>query len=60
MTPDEHKQSRIDDLLDRYFENEIRIQEVKLKLKAMKLPTSEIDDITNSARDAKRDIRKGR
>ena len=60
MTPDEYKQSRIDDLLDRYFENDIRIGEVKLKLEGMELSTSEIDDLINSARDAKRDIKRGR
>ena len=60
MTPDEYKQSRIDDLLDRYFENEIRIGDVKLKLEGMELSTSEIDDLVNSARDAKRDIKRGR
>ena len=60
MTPDEYKQSRIDDLLDRYFENEIRIGDVKLKLEGMELSTSEVDDLINSARDAKRDIKRGR
>ena len=60
MTPDEYKQSRIDDLLDRYFDNDIRIGDVKLKLEGMELSTSEVDDLINSARDAKRDIKRGR
>jgi hypothetical protein len=60
MTPDEYKQSRIDDLLDRYFDNEIRIGDVRLKLEGMEISTSEVDDLVNSARDAKRDIKRGR
>jgi hypothetical protein len=60
MTPDEYKQSLIDDLLDRYFDNDIRIGDVKLKLEGMELSTSEVDDLVNSARDAKRDINRGK
>ena len=60
MTPDEYKQSRIDDLLDRYFDNDIRIGDVKLKLEGMELSTSEVDDFINTARNANRDIKRGR
>lgn len=60
MTYDEYTQIRVEALLEKYFEGELRIYEVKAKLKALNVPPSEVEDLVNSTRDAKRDIKRGR
>ena len=59
MTYDEYTQIRVDSLLEKYFEGELRMSEVKVKLTSLNLPPSEVEDLVNSTRDAKRDIMKG-
>ena len=60
MTYDEYTQIRVDSLLEKYFEGELRMSEVKVKLTSLNLPPSEVEDLVNSTRDAKRDIKRGR
>lgn len=60
MTYDEYTQIRVDSLLEKYFEGELRMSEVKVKLTSLNLPPSDVEDLVNSTRDAKRDIMKGR
>ena len=60
MTHDDYTQIRVDALLEKYFEGELRIYEVKAKLKSLNVPPSEVEDLVNSTRDAKRDIKRGR
>ena len=60
MTYDEYTQIRVDSLLEKYFEGERRMSEVKVKLTSLNLPPSDVEDLVNSTRDAKRDIMKGR
>jgi len=59
MIHDKYIQIRIDSLLEKYFENELRFFEVRLKLAALNIPLSTVDDLINSTRDAKRDIERG-
>jgi len=59
MTYDEYTQIRVDSLLEKYFEGELRMSEVKVKLTSLNLPPSDVEDLVNSTRDAKRDIMKG-
>ena len=60
MTYDEYTQIRVDSLLEKYFEGELRMSEGKVKLTSLNLPPSDVEDLVNSTRDAKRDIMKGR
>ena len=60
MTYDEYTQFRVDSLLEKYFEGELRMSEVKVKLTSLNLPPSDVEDLVNSTRDAKRDIMRGR
>ena len=59
MTYDEYTQIRVDSLLEKYFEGELRMSEVKVKLTSLNLPPSDVEDLVNSTRDAKRDIKRG-
>jgi hypothetical protein len=59
MTYDEYTQIRVDSLLEKYFEGELRMSEVKVKLTSLNLPPSDVEDLVNSTRDAKRDIMRG-
>ena len=59
MTYDEYTQIRVDSLLEKYFEGELRMSEVKVKLRSLNLPPSDVEDLVNSTRDAKRDIMRG-
>ena len=60
MTYDEYTQIRVDSLLEKYFEGELRMSEVKVKLTSLNLPPSDVEDLVNSTRDAKLYIMKGR
>ena len=59
MTYDEYTQIRVEALLEKYFEGELRMSEVKVKLTSLNLPPSDVEDLVNSTRDAKRDIMRG-
>ena len=59
MTYDEYTQIRVDSLLEKYFEGELRMSEVKVKLTSLNLPPSDVEDLVNSTRDAKRAIMRG-
>ena len=59
MIHDKYIQIRIDSLLEKYFENELRFFEVRIKLASLNIPLSDVDDLINSTRDAKRDIERG-
>ena len=59
MIYDEKKWLKVNSLLERYFDGELRISEVKLKLSSLDIETSDVEALVNSARDAKRDIQRG-
>ena len=59
MTYDEYTQIRIDSLLEKYFESEILVPEVRAKLLSLSIPSTEVEELINGTRDAKRDIMRG-
>tara|TARA_R100000306_G_C4320544_1_gene114936 strand:+ start:129 stop:326 length:198 start_codon:yes stop_codon:yes gene_type:complete len=59
MSYDDYTQIRIDSLLEKFFESELLESEVRVKLKSLNIPSSDVEDLVKSTQDAKRDIQRG-
>ena len=59
MSYDDYTQIRIDSLLEKFFESELLESEVRIKLKSLNIPSSDVEDLVKSTQDAKRDIQRG-